>query len=151
MTWVRQTSQQAYQQIKAQGLLSKQRLAVYEWLYINGPATASQIEYGLRSKDSHKRTSELRDQGAVTEAYEASCPITGQQAIFWDVTCAIPTPYVPKGTQGLTRNQLIEKINKLQAENEDLKRQLYSSPSPVQQSLSFVCGQSSFDPPYGDE
>jgi len=39
----RDTSIEAYRTIKANGLLSKRRLQVYEYLFNHGPATAKEI------------------------------------------------------------------------------------------------------------
>jgi hypothetical protein len=138
MAWVRQTSIQAYNDITVKKLLPRQRMAVYVWLYHNGPATASQIEQGLHSKDAHKRTSELRDQGVVQEMGEADCPITGQKAIFWDVTTsAAPRPYINPNL-GKTRRQLEEEIHKLRDENSKLRARLEPTPLVEPRQLSLL-------------
>jgi len=147
MTWVRQTSIQAYNDITIKKLLPRQRMAVYVWLYNNGPATASQIEQGLHSKDAHKRTSELRDQGVVQEVGEADCPITGQKAIFWDVTTlGAPRPYLNQ-SMGLTRRQLEAENERLRSEVAALRKMM--EPPVVQEPVEEVPSQKSklcFDP-----
>jgi hypothetical protein len=139
LVWNRQTSIDAYNDIVARGLLPKQRLAVYRWVWDNGPCTASQIERGLGSKDSHKRTSELRDQGVLQEVGEDTCPVTGQQAIFWDVTGDRPRPYVNQKTERMTRKQLEAEVERLQDLNAKLElllkadtQQLLSLRNPVE-------------------
>jgi len=147
MTWVRQTSIQAYNDITIKKLLPRQRMAVYVWLYNNGPATASQIEQGLHSKDAHKRTSELRDQGVVQEVGEADCPITGQKAIFWDVTTlGVPRPYLNQ-SMGLTRKQLEAENERLRSEVAALRKMM--EPPVIQEPTEDVPSQKPklcFDP-----
>jgi hypothetical protein len=88
---MRSTSIEAYLQIQEEGLLAKTRLAVYQWLYHNGPATARQVEYGMDNIHAHKRLPELRNSGVVQETGKGVCPITGRRAIVWDVTANLPT------------------------------------------------------------
>ena len=65
---MRQTSIDCYNKIKANGLLSKSRLQVYEALY----------------------KTELREQGVIYEKGEKKCNITGRNVIEWDLTDNLP-------------------------------------------------------------
>jgi hypothetical protein len=87
---VRDTSRKAYQQILYNGLLSQARMNVYHWLYHHGPATGSQVEKQLGYRHANKRLPELRDRGVVREVYTRPCPVTGKDAIWWDVTSKLP-------------------------------------------------------------
>jgi hypothetical protein len=92
---MRWTSEEAYRQIRDEGLLSKTRFLVYEYLRFNGPATGQEINDCLSGtsggvKGYHKRLSELRDLGVVEEYAIRKCRVTGRQAIAWRVTDAIP-------------------------------------------------------------
>lgn len=97
---MRETSEYAYLQIKEEGLLSKMRLQVYEYLYFNGPATGTEINLdmrGIEGRDNyHKRLSELRDLGVVKEVGKRKCRVTGRQAIEWDVTNELPEKSKPR-------------------------------------------------------
>jgi len=94
---VRYTSAQTYYDIKANGLLSKLRFEVYEWLFHNGPATAKQVVNALTkgsesSSTYNSRLSELRDQGVVTEVGITTCKESHQEVILWDVNSNLPMP-----------------------------------------------------------
>ncbi len=118
---VRQTSIQAYQQIKSQGLLAVRRFEVYDWLYQCGPATAQEVERGMRKmgmasgRHANKRLPELRDQGVVEEIGERKCSVTGKLAIVWDVTSLLPKPF---------RRSSQTRLMVLQIENKKLKELL---------------------------
>lgn len=112
MTVPRKTSIQAYQQIKNSGLLAKRRLEVYSWLFDHGPATASEIENGMKRRHANKRLSELRDQGVVEEVGQKICMVSGYEVILWDVTGLLPKPF-KKSSQ--------TKSSRLEAENRRLK------------------------------
>ena len=94
---IRDTSIEAYNTIKAEGLLSKRRLEVYEVLFHNGPLTATQIAQdmpGFKSQsvgaNVHARLGELRSAGCVIERGEVECPITKMRVILFDVTSKLP-------------------------------------------------------------
>jgi hypothetical protein len=89
------TSVQVYQQIEAEGLLSKMRWQVYSWLFKNGPATGSEVNEGLDMPHGHKRLSELQQQGVVIEVGTKECSVSGREAISWDVTDSLPKTFIP--------------------------------------------------------
>lgn len=118
---MRTTSIDAYKAIESEGLLTKERWLVYQHLFHKGPKTAHEIDSDMNSPDAHKRLSELRDQGAISEVFQGSCPITGRRAIFWDVTDKVPEPYV----RPLSKAQRLEReVKQLRQENAELRARL---------------------------
>jgi hypothetical protein len=101
----RQTSINCFNQIKAQGLLSKRRLEVYEAIYKSAPCTSSEAMIGsLNSTNvlsqSRARFTELRELGVIYEKGEKKCSVTGRVVIEWDLTDKLPintkNPISPK-------------------------------------------------------
>jgi hypothetical protein len=96
---VRQTSIAAYNQIKADGTLSRMRWKVYDYLFHHGPLTRTEVDMGLKGPGEvnpsyHKRLSELERQGVVTTVGRKTCNITGKECELWDVTAlATPIPF----------------------------------------------------------
>jgi Fe2+ or Zn2+ uptake regulation protein len=96
---VRDTSIEAYNRIKADGLLCRKRLEVYEWLYHHGPATGMEVHRGLGGQGNannanvRARLNELREMGVVKEMEDTvECQVTKMTVIQWDVTPNLPTP-----------------------------------------------------------
>ena len=91
---MKQTSINCYNQIKANGLLSKRRFEVYEKLISIAPCTASELQnsmdYNNGGRDCMKRLSELRDLGVIYEKTERKCNVTGKIVIEWDLTDKLP-------------------------------------------------------------
>lgn len=88
----RQTSIDCYNQIKAEGLLSKRRFEVYEAIYKNAPCTTNEALKDIYS-GSHgvgSRTTELRDLGVIYEKSIKKCTVTGRNVIEWDLTDKLP-------------------------------------------------------------
>lgn len=91
----RKTSIEAYNKIKENGLLSKRRFQVYEYLYKNGPCIARQIHkdlavFGTNVSGYMGRLSELRDAGVVAEVGKVVDKETGHKVLLWDVTKNLP-------------------------------------------------------------
>jgi hypothetical protein len=88
----RQTSIECYNQIKAEGLLSKQRLAVYSSLLQMGkPSTAREVYSTMDvAKQEATRFTELRNLGVIYEVGNRKCSVTGRTAIEWDLTDRLP-------------------------------------------------------------
>ncbi len=94
---MRQTSIEAFNEIKNNGLLSQRRWEVYEALFNHGPCTANELRKHLAFKDGINvnlnvvtRLGELRNFGVVFEVRERQCSITGIVVIEWDVTDRLP-------------------------------------------------------------
>jgi hypothetical protein len=90
----------AYAEIKNNGLLSRMRWRVYDYLYHHGPLTANEIDAGLMgpaevNPSYHKRLSELENAGTVREVGERACRISGRNCIEWDVTANLPNIVTP--------------------------------------------------------
>jgi len=97
---IRETSIEAYNQIKSNGLLSLRRWEVYDILFRKGPLTANEafreiaMERGKRAQSllsvSNARFTELRKIGVVKEVCERTCTLSGVKVIEWDVTDRLP-------------------------------------------------------------
>ena len=91
----RQTSIDCYNQIKAEGLLSKLRLATHYAMLYSAPCTAGELQIyidknGIKVKHAWKLLSQLRDLGVVYEKTERKCNVTGRVVIEWDLTDRLP-------------------------------------------------------------
>ena len=102
---IRDTSIEAYQTIKQEGLLSRARLEVYLALFSMGPCTAGELF--IKRVSAHKlvkgsvcaRLTELRQIGVVKEVGEKICEATGQNVILWDVTSKLPKKLIKNPAQ----------------------------------------------------
>lgn len=90
----RLTSIEAYQEIKANGLLSRRRFQVYETLHLAPlPLTAMETArriLGVLDHSISPRFAELKQQGVIEECGERPCRITGRTAILWRTTSELP-------------------------------------------------------------
>lgn len=94
----RQTSIEAYNTIKENGLLSLRRWQFYDVLFRFGPLTqnecARKVELVYKTKLSESgigsRLSELRTMGVVQEVGKRRDSITGMKNILWDCTKKLP-------------------------------------------------------------
>jgi hypothetical protein len=88
----RQTSIDCYNQIKTEGLIQKQQLAIYSALFKLGkPSTAREVYASMNVlKQESTRFSELRKLGIIYEVGSRKCGITGRNAIEWDLTDRLP-------------------------------------------------------------
>lgn len=96
---VRQTSISAYRTIEENGLLSKRRWQVYQYLYLHGPATARKTVKALTSEMGNvslsfsslaARFCELRRLGLIQEIGKVLDPDTGMLVLNYDVTDNLP-------------------------------------------------------------
>tara|TARA_R110001592_G_scaffold105403_2_gene296416 strand:+ start:4301 stop:4720 length:420 start_codon:yes stop_codon:yes gene_type:complete len=90
----RQTSIDCYNEIRANGLLSKRRFETFEAIMKIAPCTASEVQqsinYNNGGRDCMKRISELRDRGVIYEVRTRACNVTGRNVIEWDLTDKLP-------------------------------------------------------------
>ena len=107
---MRQTSLEAFQAIKSEGLLSGMRLRVYELLYHRGPLTGREVNSFLEGVSYHKRLSELERVGVAGLVGRRKCSITGRLAVEWDVTDAMPTGQ-PKTVAKPTDDDITHALN----------------------------------------
>ena len=114
----RQTSIDCYRQIKAEGLLTKRRLEVYEAIYNSAPCTSSEAMRGrLNSTNvlsqSRARFTELRELGVIYEKGVRKCNVTGRNVIEWDLTDRLPIKTKPRPKQKKDRTE--KALNSLRA------------------------------------
>jgi len=92
----RDTSVAVFNQIRENGLLSKRRLQVYQYVFQHGPCTAKQATdaltemSSLRSDSFRPRFAELEKRGVIEVVGETTCEKTGHKVILWDVTSSLP-------------------------------------------------------------
>lgn len=92
----RQTSIEAFHEIKANGLLSERRFQVYECLFESGPLTQNECHQLISSDNMITKQSigprfaELERVGVITEVGKRVCSVTGKNCIIWDVTKKLP-------------------------------------------------------------
>jgi hypothetical protein len=108
---IKQTSIDCYNQIKANGLLSKRRFEVYKELIGKTPCTATELQNSMDfnngGRDCMKRISELRDLGVIYEKGIRKCKVTGKNVIEWDLTDKLP---LKDKAPVVTKKQKIEEI-----------------------------------------
>lgn len=94
---IRDTSIEAYNTIKNNGLLSERRFQVYEVLFAHGPATAMELRRffpkGFVDSQIRARLNELRQLGCARESKERPCSVTGMNVIEWEVTDKLPVKF----------------------------------------------------------
>jgi hypothetical protein len=100
---MRETSVEAYQQVRASGYISKVQKEVYDCLYQNGPLTAQEVWKLLRGDAGDNRIngitprfSELERLGVVSPVGERNCTVTNRNCVIWDVTVNNPVKPIPK-------------------------------------------------------
>jgi predicted transcriptional regulator len=105
----RQTSIDCFNQIKANGLLSKQRFEVYLALLNLGKPSTTREVYATMNVDKQEATrfTELRNLGVIYEKSTRKCNITGKTAIEWDLTDKLP---LKEKAPVVTKKQKIEAI-----------------------------------------
>src|SRR5579871_3487639 len=97
---MRQTSIQAFNTIKENGLLATRQLEVYECIFENGPLTSGEAFKIMNQKSplrnltqSRARFTELRELGVIYEVRTRICSVTGMNVIEWDVTDRLPIKF----------------------------------------------------------
>jgi len=115
----RKTSIEAYNKIKADGLLSALQFSIYSKLYDGGPMTQGELwhkyfQYFQRHSVA-PRFAELKERGVIEGVGERPCRLTGVNAIVWDVTDQLPHDPAPKtNTTKALIESLMEKIKVLE-------------------------------------
>ena len=89
------TSLESYRTITTSGLLSKQKMDVYQAVAELGPITGSELDAALKRDDEmdppySRRHSELERMGVVERAGTRTCAITGNVAVQWIITDRLP-------------------------------------------------------------
>lgn len=98
----RQTSVDAYKEIRDNGLLSERRWQVYDVLFHYGPLTGNEALkilvacykiFAGNAPSIISRLGELRAMGVVMETKQRACTVTGMTVIEWDVTDKLPVKF----------------------------------------------------------
>lgn len=98
---MRETSAVVYRQIKAEGLLSKRRMEVYNTIFEHGPLTCGETVSrlqkisGVLQHSITPRFAELNTMDVIAVVGERTCAVTGRECLLWDVTNRLPKP-LPK-------------------------------------------------------
>lgn len=95
---MRQTSVEAFHTIRDNGLLSKRRWQVYEYVYTFGPCSAGDAvqalsKTGIGHSSVTPRFAELQELGLFTDVGTKKDPKTQQTVIVWDVTDKLPLKF----------------------------------------------------------
>jgi hypothetical protein len=116
---MRQTSIDAYNAIKENGLLSDRRFEVYDVLYQHGPLTQLQLASiyfpKTQPRNVQPRVSELVALGVVCWVGNTLDTSTHQTNMLWDVTDKLPLVPMKSETRA-------HKILRLESENAELRR-----------------------------
>jgi len=127
---VRQTSIDAYNTIKKNGLLKKRKWQIYSVLYDIGPATGGEVFEEMKKRysttiptnsNTTTRLGELRNDGTVMELGKKVCSISNQNVTLWDVTDGLPIKSEKKKTKDQIIKELKEEIVQLNAKIEELE------------------------------
>lgn len=112
---IRRTSIEAYRKIESQGLLSKRRLEVYQYVYNHGPVIAKEAWLAIAPNSNSgvitTRFSELQRAGVLEPVGETIDERTGMIAILWDVTDQLPRKV--QRVVSPTKKQLINRMREL--------------------------------------
>jgi hypothetical protein len=133
---MRQTSIDCYNQIKAEGLLSKRRLEVYEAILKSAPCSSGEAFSKMLTSSnvisqSRARFTELRELGVIYEIGVKKCSITNRNVIEWDLTDEIPADTEKAKTKSKKTKvrevlNLIETLGKQLTEQEKVElRKIY--------------------------
>jgi hypothetical protein len=95
---IRRTSIDAYNKIKANGLLGRWQFKVYDVLFHHGPLTQNELHqehfFSTQPRNIQPRVSELEELTVVACVGKRPCRITGNICMVWDVTENLPAPVV---------------------------------------------------------
>jgi len=133
---MRQTSIDCYNQIKAEGLLSKRRLEVYEAILKSAPCSSGEAFSKMLTSSnvisqSRARFTELRELGVIYEVGVKKCSITNRNVIEWDLTDNLPFELEKNKTKSKKTKinevlSLIERLGKNLTEAEKVElRKIY--------------------------
>lgn len=93
-------STDAYEEIRARGLLGRRQLQVYAGLRKHGPCTAGELYQQLKdnrqfdlpaNSNISTRLGELREKGCAKDLGSRACRVTGKKATVWAVTNGVPS------------------------------------------------------------
>lgn len=119
---VRDTSIHTFRDLADSGDLSRMRRKVYQDIYLHAPTTANETFQRLGCPTNQSgRFTELKERGWIKEAGRRACRVTGRTVIEWGIVQdSTEEIEVPK----TKLQQARERIEELEAENEQLKKEL---------------------------
>ena len=87
------TSKQAYEQMVANGSVSRRRMEILGWMCSRPDRTAGQIAQGVGGIRNNvaTRLSELEAMNVVEKVREMPCPVSGKSCWTWQMTGLQPT------------------------------------------------------------
>lgn len=116
----RQTSIEAYNEIKDEGLLRRLQFQVYDALYSNGPMTQGELTAhafpGTDKTVTTPRFAELAKLGVIAVVGKRPCRISGRNCMVWDVTTALPEKPEKKETKDQQIRRLKARVQELETE-----------------------------------
>lgn len=124
---IQHTSIDAYHKIEADGLLSRRRWEVYDYIFKLQPCSIGDILAGLARQGQNTgtysgRISELLALGVIEPWGEKVDHRTGHSVILWHTTGNLPGALPKKETK-------TQAIARLMKENQELRRQLAAVPA----------------------
>ena len=124
----RQTSIDCYNQIKAEGLLGRSSMEVYEGVYKYGPVTAGELAQeltGIPRNDISSRLTQLRKKGVVSEVQCRNCKVSGRNVIEWEVTDRLPVkPIKTKTAKELRTDEALEALREVYLDRDNERKWL---------------------------
>ncbi len=111
----RQTSIEAYNMIKENGLLSKRRMECYDTMFHKGPLSQNQLwrilkkRNGVEQSSINPRFAELEKMGLFREVGVITDEVTNTSNILWDVTANLPRDLPKK----LSKKQKVDEVLRL--------------------------------------
>lgn len=125
----RQTSIEAFHQIRESGLLSRERFRVFATVFAMGECTSGEAFEAIEKRKERKsplsqsraRFTELRDLGVIEEAGVRPCKVTGRNCIVWALTDNLPGK-LPRRISKLAEAE--QQIKDLEADNNRLRVEL---------------------------
>jgi len=132
-----ETSKWAFEQMIADGSLSRRRLEIVQWMHDKEDATAGQIAEGLRRNRNNvaTRLTELEYMEVVEKVREVPCPVSGKTCWTWQMTGKLPKPLPPSANGSPTKEALRVAVSEL----EDLYRLAQRCGNPFSGELIEVC------------
>jgi hypothetical protein len=117
---IRETSVEAYDEIKENGLLSERRFEVYDFIARNGPCSINKLLQdkawiGRNTGSLTGRISELERMGLIVPWGKETAP-TGHRVILWEITKNLPSKLVVLETKTQTINRLQKEVVELRSE-----------------------------------
>lgn len=120
----RDTSKQAYEYIRTNGILDKRHWQTYDYLFRYGPLTPNEVHAKIEENEGHTnkpsitpRFARLERMGIIRELGERICSVTKMTCCYYDVTSKVAT------REDFLESKLPSR-KELEAENKELRELL---------------------------